>query len=118
MEDVQQRLDLIAVACWAASATAEAASETNAAHIRLDIKRRDALTGTVKAPLLGLVSPATPHPGRDAMPVPSALDLPDVDATDVAPVKSSRNGSKAPAPAPAIKPVTVTAPGDDLEDWV
>ncbi len=118
LDDIQDRLDLIAVACWAASVTAEAASETNSAHIRLDIKRRDALTATVKSPLLGLISRAAPDPERDAMPVPTALDLPDVAATDVAPVRSSRTEAKAPAPLPAIKPVRATAPGDDIEDWI
>jgi hypothetical protein len=115
--DVQDRLDLIAVACWSASVTAEAASETNAAHIRLDIKRRDALTKTITAPLLGLVSPA-PETERDTLPVPTQLDLPDVAATDVAPVRSSRTPPKAPAPTPAIKPVTATSGGDDIEDWL
>jgi hypothetical protein len=117
LEDIQDRLDLIAVACWADSATAEKASETNSARIRLDLKRRDALTATVKSPLLGLVSPAAPVPERDTMPVPSALDLPDVDAADVAPVKSSRT-DRPPASLPAIKPVTATAAGDDIEDWI
>jgi hypothetical protein len=117
LEDIQDRLDLIAVACWAASATAEKASETNSAHIRLDLKRRDALTATIKSPLLELVSAAAPAPERDAMPVPSALDLPDVDAADVAPVKSSRT-DRPSASLPAIKPVTATAPGDDIEDWI
>jgi hypothetical protein len=116
--DVQERLDLIAVACWATSVTAEAASGTNAAHIRLDIKRGDALTATVKSPLLGLVTPA-PDPVRDPLPVPSALDLPDVTATDVAPAKPSRKEPKAPAPLPAVKPVPATSTsGEDIEDWI
>jgi hypothetical protein len=117
--DVQDRLDLLAVACWAASATVEAASNANSARIRLDVKRRDALTATVESPLLGLVTPA-PDPVRDPLPVPSALDLPDVSATDVAPAKSSRKEPKvAPAPLPAIKPAPVTSPaGDDIEDWI
>ena len=118
LDDIQQRLDLIAVACWSASATAEAASQTNSAHIRLDIKRRNAVAGTIPSPLLGLVSPETPGPQRDAMPVPSALDLPDVDATDVAPAKSSRTDPRPVAPVPAIKPVKATGPGDDIEDWI
>jgi hypothetical protein len=115
--DIQERLDQIAVACWSASVTAEAASHTNAAHIRLDIKRRDALTATVASPLLGLVSP-TPGTEKDPLPVPSALDLPDVPAADVAPAKSSRQ-PKAPAPLPAVKPAPVTSSaGDDIEDWI
>jgi hypothetical protein len=117
-DDIQERLDLIAVACWAASATVEAASSTNAAHIRLDIKRRDALTATVKSPLLGLVQAIT-GTKRDPLPVPSALDLPDVTATDVTPAKPSRKELKAPAPLAAVKPAPVTSSsGEDIEDWI
>ncbi len=118
LSDLQERLDLIAVACWSASVTAEAASQTNAAYVRLDIKLRDALTGTVKSPLLGLISRLASAPKRDEVPVPTALDLPDVAATDVAPAKSSRTETRAPAPHPAIRPVKTTTPGDDIEDWI
>ena len=117
LSDMQDRLDLIAVACWSASVTAEAASETNAAHIRLDIKLRDALTATIKPPLLGLVHGPAPAPERDDTPVPTALDLPDVTATDVTPTRPSR-ADKAPATHPAIKPAQATTPGDDIEDWI
>ena len=118
LSDLQDRLDLIAVACWSASVTAEAASQTNSAYIRLDIKLRDALTATIRSPLLGFIRGPAPAPERDDTPVPTALDLPDVAATDVAPVKSSRADSKAAVPHPAIKPVKTTAPGDDIEDWI
>ncbi|MGI8447654.1 MAG: hypothetical protein ACR2MP_10855 [Streptosporangiaceae bacterium] len=117
LSDVQDRLDLLAVACWSASVTAEAASQTNAAYIRLDIKLRDALTATVKSPLLGLVTHQAPPPERDDMPVPTALDLPDVHATDVVPARTPR-ADRAPAPHPAIKPVKAASPGDDIEDWI
>jgi hypothetical protein len=118
LEDLQEQLDLIAVACWAASVTAEAASDTNSAYIRLDIKLRDALTATVTSPLLRLVHRPAPVPDRDDLPVPNALDLPDVAATDVALTKSGRE-SRAPASASATKPVQAPGPaGDDLEDWI
>jgi hypothetical protein len=117
LSDVQDRLDLLAVACWSASVTAEAASQTNAAYIRLDIKLRDATTGTVKSPLLGLITHQVPRPQREDMPVPTALDLPDVHATDVTPAKTPR-ADRAPAPHPAIKPVRAASPGDDIEDWI
>ena len=117
LSDVQDRLDLLAVACWSASVTAEAASQTNAAYIRLDIKLRDATTATVKSPLLGLITHQVSPPQREDMPVPTALDLPDVHATDVAPAKTSR-AERASAPHPAIKPVKAASPGDDIEDWI
>lgn len=114
--DIQDRLDLIAVACWSASATAEAASQTNAAFIRLDIKLRDALIHTVKSPLLGLVTPS-PATGRDTQPVPTALDLPDISATDVAaPVRPARTQAK---PAPAARPAPAASTADEeINDWI
>jgi hypothetical protein len=120
LDDIQTRLDLIAVACWATSATVEAASTTNAAHIRLDIKRRDALTPTVTSPLLGLVT-STPDTdtARDPLPVPTALDLPDVKGADVAPVKAARKEPKPQASVPAGTPAPVTTPsGEDVGDWI
>jgi hypothetical protein len=115
--DIQDRLDQIAVACWASSVTVEAASEGNAAHIRLDIKRRDALTGTISSPLLGLVPSNTPDIERDALPVPSALDLPDVDAADMTPTRSSRK-DRSTAQVPTITPAPAATTGDDIEDWI
>jgi hypothetical protein len=50
-ENLLERLDQIAVACWADKVTIERASATNAALVRVDISRRDALTGTVASPL-------------------------------------------------------------------
>ena len=44
--------------------------ESNSAFVRLDIKRRDALTGTITSPLLGTDHPRHPRPGA-ATPVPS-----------------------------------------------
>ena len=68
------------------SPIAESASASNSALIRLDIKRRDALTGAVASPLLGLIKPGTTPRNHDQdLPVPTALDLPDVTAADVTP---------------------------------
>src|ERR1700761_4815525 len=66
IDDLQNRLDKIAVACWASAALAEVASATNAAFVRLDIKRRTVLTGTITSPLLELIQDSgTPVPERD-----------------------------------------------------
>ena len=110
LSDIQDRLDLIAVACWADTAIAESASASNSALIRLDIKRRDALTGAVASPLLGLIKPGTASRDHDQdLPVPTALDLPDVSAADVTPPPRptrstptlTRADKKTPAPTPA-----------------
>ena len=59
----------------------------NAAFIRVDIKRRDALTGTITSPLLEVIKSGNPPALRDPVPVPTALDLPQVTASEVTPVK-------------------------------
>lgn len=116
LSDIEGHLDQIAVGCWASSATAEAASETNAAHIRLDIKRRDALTATVSSPLVDMVPPVPAGIGRDALPVPSALDLPDVAAADVSPIRPARRDTRTPPTVPAA--AAPDGPTDDITDWI
>ena len=117
LTDLQSRTDLIAVACWADTAIAEPASGSNSAFVRLDIKRRDALTAPATTPLLGLITPGTPSRDHSGLPVPTALDLPDVTASEVTPpakpatpIRADRK-SAAPAPAPAT-----TDP--DIADWL
>ena len=78
LADLQNRLDLIAVACWADTAIAESASASNSALVRLDIKRRNAFTAPASTPLLNLITPGTPPRDHGDLPVPTALDLPDV----------------------------------------
>ena len=118
LEDLLDRLDKIAVACWASNAVAEAASRSNAAFVRMDIKRRDVLTGTITSPLLDLIKSGTPATERDPVEVPTALDLPQVSASEVTPSKPTRiprPDRKTPAPAD-----TTSAPvlSDDISDWV
>ena len=115
MDDLLDRLDKIAVACWATAAVAEAASRSNAAFIRVDIKRRDALTTTITSPLLELIKTSTTSDLRDDVPVPDALDLPEVAASDVIPLKPERlpRPDKTPAAASASAPVP-----DSIEDWI
>ena len=96
----------------------QAASQTNSAYIRIDIRRRDALTGTVASPLLGLSAPA-PHDTTTGTTcqVPAALDLPDVSPAEVAhtAAKPARDGKKTP---PADAPVIVSATGEDVSDYI
>jgi hypothetical protein len=116
IEDIQTRLDKIATACWAATATVEPASAANAAYIRMDIKRRDALTERVRSPLLALIAPATPARDPDTIPLPTALDLADVTEYDVTPARrQARPGHK---PAPAAPMPAVQAAADDVTDWL
>jgi hypothetical protein len=124
LDDLHNRLDKIAVACWATAALADAASASNAAFVRLDIKRRDVLGGTITNPLLDLIRPGIPATARDTTKIPHALDLPQVPASDV-------TASTAPAPwpaplkrpghpktPPASPPAPTAADGSDITDWI
>jgi hypothetical protein len=118
LEDLLNRLDKIAVACWATAAVAEAASPGNAAFVRLDIKRRDALTGTITSPLLELVKSDTPAPQQDTADIPTALDLPQVTASEVTPVKPTplKRPDQPKMPAPASPPAPASS--EDISDWI
>jgi hypothetical protein len=119
LADLEARLDKIAVACWASTVVVDRASDGNAAYVRLDVKRRDALTATVGSPLLRLVDPETPATERTTATVPTALDLPDVaepvTATSVRPASRKPAGSSAGSP---VQPAVAGAGGEDLSDWV
>lgn len=119
LDDLQGSLDKIAPACWADTVTAERASDSNAAYVRLDIKRRDALRGTIGSPLVALVDPDTDpdvETERDTVPAPTALDLTDVTAeavTATAKTAAKHHGSK---PDTVREPAATGA--DDVSDWI
>ena len=120
LDDLQNRLDKIAVACWASTALAETASRSNAAFIRLDIKRRDVLTGTITSPLLGHDQARRPRlraghyrdPDR-AGPVPG-------------PRQRGRHYPSGPAERPDAprwpdrpsSPAPAASDGSDINDWI
>jgi hypothetical protein len=115
IDDLLDRLDKIAVACWATAAVAEAASPGNAALVRVDIKRRDVLTRTITNPLLDMIKAGTPAAQRDGIAIPTALDLPQVPASDVIPVKPTP--LKRPDPKMPAAASHAPAP-DDITDWL
>jgi hypothetical protein len=120
LADVQDRAEEIAAACWASAVIADLASASNSALVRIDIKRRDPLTGTVGSPLAQLLSGALPARRTAAGTGPAALDLPDIPAEQV----SGKPGSNGPAPWPQ-EPRPKPAPAadgngsaDDISDWI
>ena len=78
LADLEGKTGKLAVACWAGEVRVVRASTRYAALIRVDITRRDPLTGLVVSPLARLVTgrddvaPVSPAVG------PLGLDLPDV----------------------------------------
>jgi hypothetical protein len=82
LTDLEAKTDKLAVACWASEVRVVRASARFAALVRVDIARRDPLTGLVVSPLAGLVpalvagSPAVPRPrwaGLDLNDVPEEV---------------------------------------------
>ncbi|MFC0533143.1 hypothetical protein [Phytohabitans kaempferiae] len=124
-KDLDARLDKMAVTCWAASVLVERASTTNAAYLRVDIKRREVLTDLVTNPLVDEI------PGLDDLGIPrtkkpaatatvGGLDLTDVPADDTVTVPAPRPSPR-PSPAPTPAPATATAnsaDGEDISDWI
>ena len=120
LADVQDRAEEIAAACWATAVVADLASASNSALVRIDIKRRDPLTGTVASPLAQLLSGVLPARRTTTGTGPAALDLPDIPAEEV----SGKPGSNGPAPwpqAPRPKPAPAAdgnGSADDITDWL
>ena len=102
LADIQDRAEEIAAACWASAVVADLASASNSALVRIDIKRRDPLTGTVASPLAQMLSGVIPGRRLAAAPDPVALDLPDIDPAEVS-GNQDRTGrllARATAPPP------------------
>ncbi|MEU7716356.1 hypothetical protein AB0B03_30970 [Micromonospora chalcea] len=120
LADLEGRLDRIAVACHASTALVERASDRNAAYLRFDIKRREVLTAQVGSPLVDVIDPDTPATERIPATVPTALDLPDIDAPTVTLPTQGRPAAKKPATtANGSKPAASTASDvDDVSDWI
>ena len=125
LADIQERADKIATGCWASSVIAELASASNSALVRIDLKRRDPLTGTIESPLKAVIGDRIPGV-RPAVPAPApvALDLPDVQAADVitVPKNGTHTGNGSPAKWPNLParrdPEPVSTDADDLTDWI
>ena len=119
LADLLGDLDKIAVACWATAALAEVASRSNSAFVRVDVKRRDVLGSTVTSPLLDMIKSGTPATERDAIDIPTALDLPQVTASEVIPVKPTPLRRPDPKmPAPASPPAPPATDDSDILDWI
>jgi len=119
---LQQHLDKLAAGCWATTVTATQASPGNAALVRVDIKRRDPLTGTIESPLKAVFGSVIPVRKPAPDPVPVNLDLTDVEPSDVIspPRSGTANGNRPKWPdVPARRdPAPTTAEADDLADWI
>jgi hypothetical protein len=135
VNELQSRVDKIAVACHASTVIIDRASSRTAAFVRVDIKRRDVLGGLVGTPLSNNVYPISPESLEDTQPAHLASldlsDLPTVDMTSAPSVQSATPISSAePAtatvvpirpvmqPASSKKVAATVSAGEDLSDWM
>lgn len=124
---LQDRVEQIAVTCWANEVTVTRASSKYAGFLRFDIKRRNTLTVTVDNPLVEGIPADVPIREATA-PVPvdvTALNLRDIPAEAVT-EPAAKPGGKKPAtasrPESARKPAAAMAgaadAADDISDWI
>ncbi|MGI5519326.1 hypothetical protein ACQEUX_00020 [Micromonospora sp. CA-259024] len=118
-KDLEGRLDKIAVTCHASTVLIERASENNAAYLRFDIKRREVLTAHVGSPLVDVIDLAAPV-SASPLTVPTALDLPDVDAPTITLPTQGKPAKKPATTANGSKPAASSSsvPDDDTSDWI
>jgi hypothetical protein len=77
------------------------------------------LTGTITSPLLDLIKSGSPAAERDTAQIPTALDLPQVPASEVTPRPTPLKRPDHPrTPAPASPPAPAASDGSDITDWI
>jgi len=123
LADIHDRLDKIAAACWATAVIADQANPSNSALIRIDIKRRDPLTGRIGSPLTALAGGIIPARKTAGPAVQAGLDLPDIEPADVTVGKpaSARPAASVSRQRPQWpdKPSRNSADAeDDINDWI
>ncbi|AXH90438.1 hypothetical protein ACFWDZ_22920 [Micromonospora aurantiaca] len=119
-KDLESRLDKIAVTCHASTVLIERAGESNAAYLRFDIKRREVLNAQVNSPLVDAIDRNAPV-SASPLTVPTALDLPDVDAPTITLPTQGKPAKKPATTANGSKPAASSAsslPDDDTSDWI
>jgi hypothetical protein len=137
VNELQSRVDKIAVACHASTVIINRASARTAAFVRVDIKRRDVLGGLVGTPLTTIHS--MPESLEDTSPAHlAALDLSDIPAANTRSEKVPTPSTRSTMPTPLAEPPTATvvpirpamqpastkkvaatvAAGEDLSDWI
>ncbi|MGW0807981.1 hypothetical protein [Nonomuraea sp. NPDC002799] len=126
MSDLESRLEQIAAACWADKVTVERASQSNSALVRINISRRDALTGRVVSPLTDEINDTSDMFDQPTLVLDTGnggLDLNDVTEASVTDTpKNTKNGrtdnGNKPAPARAAVPVPAARGAEDISDYI
>ena len=112
VNELQCRVDKIAVACHASTVIIDRASSRTAAFVRVDIKRRDVLGGVVGTPLSNHLS-HSPESLEDTQPAHlAALDLSDLPTADT----HAGEDADTVDPVDNANSIGRTAGGDDRSD--
>ncbi|HEY3503732.1 MAG TPA: hypothetical protein VGN37_13225 [Actinocatenispora sp.] len=124
LAELQNRLDQLAVSCWAKNVSVESASSKYAALLVFNIKRHNTLDGAVDSPLAD--TPAAPAREKTATADVTALDLTDVPENAVK--AEDKPARKQPANTAVFKPTTnkpagpadavLSASGEDVSDYI
>ncbi|NUW30743.1 hypothetical protein HTZ77_04805 [Nonomuraea sp. SMC257] len=125
MSDLEGRLEQIAAACWADKVNVERASQSNSALVRINISRRDALTGRVVSPLTDEISEVDDLVSQPTLVLDTGtggLDLDDVTEASVIDTQknTTKNGRIDNGKKPARDAVTVPAArgAEDISDYI
>jgi hypothetical protein len=124
LADIQTRLDKLAAGCWASTVIADQASASNSALVRIDIKRRDPLTGIISSPLKAVLGGIRPLRTVSEQLPPVDLDLTDVPEANI--FTSAKNGVATGGPSRPKWPSAPARTGsepvsnlpDDVSDWI
>ena len=70
--------------------------------------------------VLDMIKSGPPSTQRDAMEIPTALDLPQVSASEVTPIRPTplKRPDHSKMPAPASPPAPAASDGSDINDWI
>jgi hypothetical protein len=78
------------------------------------------LTGTITSPLLDMIKSGAPATARDTTAIPTALDLPQVPASEVITTRPTpiKRPDHPKMPAPASPQAPAASDGSDISDWI
>jgi hypothetical protein len=119
LSDLENKLDKLAVACWANEVRVTRGSRTRAALIRVDIARHNPFTGDIASPLPGLIPKPAPTPLVPVADWPTdGLNL--LDVPDEPPAAPAQHSNRKPRPSPAADPTSEPAAsgGDDVSAFL
>ena len=110
--DLVARFERLAVVCWATSVMVEQPG-SNAAYLRIDIKRREVLTRKVRSPLVDQLPDSADEVKPPRPLIPNGLNLDEVPL-----VRYKPNSAKKPAPKDNGSAAATRQGVDEDDPWI